>query len=145
MIPCRCRSLTVVPGVSHLQGKDGWDWFVVTDDVFHVTSVAVLRHFGPAGQPRNGTTLPCTASRCGGSQAPENPVGPRRFTLLSTGRGTERETCREISYNHPLKSEEVCGGKKRKAFSRVLRLVRTFQTGVFKYYWARHWDIWSVA
>lgn len=42
---------TLHPGVSHLQGKDGGDWFVVADSVFHVTSVAVLRHFGPAGQP----------------------------------------------------------------------------------------------
>lgn len=39
------------PDVSHLQGEDGGDRFVVTDGVFHVTSVVVLRHFGPAGQP----------------------------------------------------------------------------------------------
>lgn len=39
------------PGVSHLQGEDGGHRFVVTDCVLHVTPVAMLRHFGPAGQP----------------------------------------------------------------------------------------------
>lgn len=80
--------------MSHLQGKDGGDWFVVTDGVFHVTAVVVLRDFDPAGQPRHGATLPC-AERCAcrrrGSQAPQDSVGPSWFALLPTGWGTFTE------------------------------------------------------
>lgn len=82
------------PDVSHLQGKDGGDRFVVTDSILHVTLVVVLCHFGPAGQPRNRATLSSAQSwvgRCSGSQAPQDPVRPSWFTLLSTGRGSERE------------------------------------------------------
>lgn len=80
------------PGAPHLQSKDGADWLVITDYVFHVTSVAVLSHFGPAGQPWHGATLPCTlrgAGRCSGSQAPQNSISPSWFTLLSAGMWTQ--------------------------------------------------------
>lgn len=66
----------------------------------------MLGHFGPTGQPRNGVTL-CAQScvgRCSGSQAPQDPVRPSWFTLLSTGRGLEREWRRR-------------GGKKTEALS----------------------------
>lgn len=56
---------------------------MVTDGVFHVTSVVVLRHFGPTGQPQSGATLP-RAGSSGGSQAPQDPVGPSRFTFFPT-------------------------------------------------------------
>lgn len=79
--------------MTHLQGKDGRDWFVITDGVFHVTSVVVLSHFGAAGQAWNGATLPrahSCAGRCSGSQAPQDPVGPSWFTLLPTDDDEQR-------------------------------------------------------
>lgn len=72
---------------SHLQGEDGGDGFVVADGILHVTSVIVLCHFGPAGQAWKGAALPGArvgAGGGGGSETPEDPVGPGRFTLLPT-------------------------------------------------------------
>lgn len=79
--------------MSHLQGEDGGHRFVVTGCVLHVTPVAVLCHFGPAGQPWSGAALPCvqgSVGRCGGPQAPQDPVGPSRFTLFPAARRTEK-------------------------------------------------------
>lgn len=79
--------------MSHLQGEDGGDRFVVTGRVLHVTAVAVLCDFGATGQPWSGATLACAQScvgRCSGPQAPQDPVGPSRFTLFPTARGTEK-------------------------------------------------------
>lgn len=78
---------------SHLQGEDGGDGFVVADGIFHVTSVIVLRHFGPASQAWNGAALPGAGVRGGGggggggggSKTPQDPVGPGWFTFLPAG------------------------------------------------------------
>lgn len=134
---------TMYPDVSHLQGKDGGDWFVVTDSEFHVTSVVVLCHFGPAGQPWNGATLPCTQScvgRCGGSQAPQDPVSPSWFTLLPTWRGTRK---RVTEKREKRKKPPSClkSGEKKRRFHAPPRLMRTFHSGEYEYYWATLCDI----
>lgn len=84
---------TTSESASHLQGEDGGHGLVVADGVLHVTSVIVLRHFGPAGQAQSGAVLPgagfCAGAGgggdSGGSETPQDPVGPGRFTLLPAG------------------------------------------------------------
>lgn len=84
--------LIISPDVFHLQGEDGGDGFVITDGVLHMTSVAMLCHFGPTGQPWKRTTLPNTlTSRCSCSQTPQDPVSPSWFTFLPTGMMGETE------------------------------------------------------
>lgn len=63
---------------------------MVTNGVAHVTPILMLRHFGGTTQPGGETALQrCIVGRNGGAratQAPEDAIRPRRFSLFSTER-----------------------------------------------------------
>lgn len=109
---------------------------MVTDCVFHVALVEVLCHFGPAGQPRKRATLAGALSgRRGGSQAPQDPVGPRWFTLLPTEmfQETEKMSRRDKNNNKRLAKSFVGACFKAASASPTLCHKYLFQRRIYKW------------
>ena len=73
---------------------------MVTDGVLHVAAVEVLSHPRAGAQPtaqarqRVALAVPHHKGRCG-TQPPQDPVSPRRLTLLTTAREQRGHESRE--------------------------------------------------
>lgn len=88
----------------YMQWEERRNRFMVTNGVAHVTPVQMLRHFGCTTQPGGETTLQCCiVGRNGGAsatQAPEDAIRPRRFSLFSTDRRARKHRCPASEVNH---------------------------------------------